>query len=288
MARHPSLTGDYFESLSAALSAAGIAQPTLVIDRARLDRNVDTLAGHLPEGMGYRIVAKSLPCMALIRHIRARAGTDRLMTFNLEMLLQIAREMPEAEQLLGKPLPVAAARRFYAEASADANVIWLVDTPERLAQYIDLAREISVPMAIALEVHVGLHRGGFDAGDVLKQAVETINASNHVSFSGLMGYEPHLAKMPEKGGLRQTAAESAWRIFAQAKVSSGYHEGIMRVSQRYHGRFSTPPAARPTGFTGTRASRMKFPPDRFWSNRRISTPTCSRTTCRRVSSRRRR
>ncbi|WP_300379185.1 alanine racemase [Henriciella sp.] len=219
----------YFASLSSALSEAGIAQPTLIVDRARLIRNIDTLTGHLPEGMGYRIVAKSLPSMPLLHHIRARTGTDRLMTFNLQMLLQIAREMPEADQLLGKPMPVAAARRFYEEADRTAKVQWLIDTPERLSQYIELAKDLSTPLNLVLELDVGLHRGGFKADERLRDAVEAIKTSNHVTFSGLMGYEPHIAKMPEKGGLRGKVIEHAWDIYARAKVLSGCGDGVAAV-----------------------------------------------------------
>lgn len=229
MSQSEPLTADYFASLSAALVKAGIAQPTMIIDRARLDQNIDTLMGHLPDGMGYRIVAKSLPSMPLIRHIRARTGSDRLMTFNLQMLLQIAREMPEADQLLGKPMPVTAARRFYEETDRHAKVQWLIDTPDRLAQYIELAKDIATPLNLVLELDVGLHRGGFGADEGLKKAVETINTSNHVTFAGLMGYEPHIAKMPEKGGLRGKVIEHAWDIYAHAKVLSGCEGGVTTV-----------------------------------------------------------
>ena len=103
----------YFLDVQKALIAAGIAQPTMVVDKARLNANIDTLKGFLPVGMNYRIVAKSLPSLGLIQHIRERTGTDRLMTFNLPMLLEISQAMPEANQLLGKPLPVVAARHYF-------------------------------------------------------------------------------------------------------------------------------------------------------------------------------
>lgn len=215
----------YFRKLQVALDEAGIAQPVLIIDRERLDHNIDTLMHDLPEGMGYRIVAKSLPSLPLIRHIRARTGTDRLMTFNLEMLLELAREMPDANQLLGKPMPVQAARRFYETMPADARVQWLVDTPQRLNQYMALAEELSLPLDLVLEIDVGLHRGGFGADEALAVAVESLKTSNHVRFSGLMGYEPHLAKLPEKGGLRETAKASAWDIYRKARDLSGCAEG---------------------------------------------------------------
>ena len=231
MAGSEGLGADYFATLSGALHNAGIAQPTLVVDRARLNHNIDTLVADLPEGMGYRVVAKSLPSVPLLKHVCARAGTARLMTFNLQMLLQIAREMPEADQLLGKPMPVAAARRFYAEAPAGANVQWLVDTQERLAQYVALAEELSQPLRIVIELDIGLHRGGFGADDALGQAVETLNASNQVSFAGLMGYEPHVAKMPEKRGLRDAALTHAWRVYDEAMEIAGAGEGATPQSE---------------------------------------------------------
>ncbi|MEE2879571.1 MAG: DSD1 family PLP-dependent enzyme, partial [Pseudomonadota bacterium] len=52
-----------------------------------------------------------------------------------------------------------------------------------------------------------------------------IRGSNHVQLAGLMGYEPHIAKMPEKGGLRRTALDSAWGIFAKAQRLAGAGEG---------------------------------------------------------------
>ena len=212
------LDGAYFGRVQDALNAAGIGQPTLIVDRERLNANIDTFMGHLPEGMGYRIVAKSLPSLKLLSHIRARTGTDRLMTFNLAMLLEIAREMPDAHQLLGKPLPVAAARTFYAHAPKGARVQWLVDTPERLDQYMALADELSLAMDVVLEIDVGLHRGGFAADEALKSAAERLRASNTARFAGLMGYEPHIAKMPERHDLRRKAAGYSRDIYRQARV----------------------------------------------------------------------
>jgi D-serine deaminase-like pyridoxal phosphate-dependent protein len=219
----------YFDQLQAALNAAGIAQPTLVIDRERLDRNIETFKGHLPEGMGYRMVAKSLPSLPLLQRIRDMTGTDRVMTFNLDMLIEIARAMPGADQLLGKPMPVAAARKFYALAPKEAKVQWLVDTPERLAQYLDLAEDLSIHLQIVFELDVGLHRGGFAADETLEYAWQTLDASNRASFAGLMGYEPHIAKMPEKHGLRDKAKEFAWKTYEQAKVQTRCNSGAETV-----------------------------------------------------------
>ncbi len=210
----------YFMELQAALTRAGIATPTLVIDKNRLDANIDALNGSLPEGMGYRIVTKSLPSQKLIRHIAERTGTNRLMTFNLPMLIAQSRAEPNADQLLGKPLPVVAARRFLETVQSpemQARVQWLIDTPERLAQYASLASEMGAVMRISLEIDVGLHRGGFRAQEEIISAVKAIDAHPNLNFSGLMGYEAHVSGHPEILGLRERALQDSWSKYSAAK-----------------------------------------------------------------------
>lgn len=218
---HSGPRADYFLGLQAALKSAGIATPTLVIDRARLNQNIDTLKSHLPSGMGYRIVAKSLPSLGLLSHIRKRAQTDRLMTFNQPMLNALSAAMPEASQLLGKPLPVQAVQNYFrmlpAELSFSAdNIQWLVDTPQRLAQYSELAVSLGRVFQINLELDVGLHRGGFEPGSDLQTVLETIHASDHLNFAGFMGYEPHLPSLPEALGWRARAKKGAWDKYGAA------------------------------------------------------------------------
>lgn len=211
----------YFLDVQAALVAAGIATPTLVIDRARLNANIDTLISHLPDGMGYRIVAKSLPSLGLIDHIRKRAKTDRLMTFNLPMLSELSQRMPEANQLLGKPLPVRAAKTYFETLPADADgaeerVQWLIDTTDRLAQYDALAATLGRSLRVNLELDVGLHRGGFEPGAELQAALDAIKASPNLEFAGYMGYEPHIPALPTTLGWRDKALKGAWNIYQAA------------------------------------------------------------------------
>ncbi len=211
----------YFLTLQEALKTAGICTPTLVIDRERLNANIDALRGHLPPGMGYRIVAKSLPSLDLIGHIAARAGTDRLMTFNLPMLLDLSVAMPDASQLLGKPLPVQAAANYFAQlpaeaASAAANIQWLIDSPERLKQYSDLAAQTGQTLAINVELDVGLHRGGMEPGPALGSLLQAINVDPSLRFSGFMGYEPHIPSLPTTLGWRDKALKGAWKTYREA------------------------------------------------------------------------
>ncbi|WP_417483875.1 alanine racemase [Maricaulis salignorans] len=211
----------YFLNLQSALIEAGITTPTLVVDKARLNANIDTLMAALPAGMGYRIVTKSLPSPGLIEHVRQRSGTHRLMTFNLPMLKSLMTRMPDTDQLLGKPLPVAAAATCFdgSDAAPDGaaqRVQWLIDTPARLAQYGELAASRDVVLRINIELDVGLHRGGFVAGETLRTALETLRDNPNLRFAGFMGYEPHIPALPKAFGLRDRARASAWRAYNEA------------------------------------------------------------------------
>lgn len=209
---------NYYERLSTALRDAGVFQPTLLIDLDRLDANIELLKASLPGGMAFRIVAKSLPCSPLLRYICSRTGTNRFMTFNLPMLLTLAHTEPDADQLLGKPLPAAALRRFLDRAplQSKARVRWLVDTPARLSQYQEVSEALDEPLRIVLELDVGLHRGGFEPGEALKRVMTQLRDSNRLRFDGFMGYEAHVGAMPKALGVQERAMKAAWAIYAEA------------------------------------------------------------------------
>lgn len=209
---------EYFADLQGALRRAGLFRPTLVIDRARLAHNIGRLKAHLPKNKHYRIVAKSLPSLKLIETVRAATGTDRLMVFHQPFANFIAAQMSDAQLLFGKPKPAGAAQRFLAQqrnAAFDpaAQVEWLVDTPQRLAEYAMLARAQQAeglgPLKINLELDVGLHRGGLRSAQAVAEAVRAIEAEPALRFSGVMGYEAHASKIPEfLGGPRGALAKS--------------------------------------------------------------------------------
>jgi D-serine deaminase-like pyridoxal phosphate-dependent protein len=216
------LFASYFQQLQQALANAGLAEPVLIIDRDRLDTNIASLKAMLPEGMAYRIVAKSLPCAKLLEYIAAHTETHRIMSFNTNMVMQLLALMPEANQLLGKPIPVRALRRTLDEASTQTRsqlqhqVQWLIDTPARLVEYAELAMSADIQLQINLEIDVGLHRGGLEPGADLEASVKTIHQSNNLTLAGLMGYEPHLTKLPNIAGWPKRAKQGAADQFQQA------------------------------------------------------------------------
>jgi D-serine deaminase-like pyridoxal phosphate-dependent protein len=207
----------YFAGLSAALHRAGIAQPTLVIDRQKLAANIKAIdlvtgAGNLP----VRVVVKSLPALELINLVATSLSSDRFMVFNGATLREIVQHKPKADVLLGKPLPATQVQAFYQqpESRIGAGPQWLVDTPSHLVEYAQIAHAAGVQMRVNFEIDVGLHRGGFNDEGLLAQAVKQAQADAHLTVGGLMGYDPHVPKTIDP----QSAFAASQKIYAGAKA----------------------------------------------------------------------
>lgn len=207
----------YFARLNRMLKRDGPGRPVMLVDTARMRHNVDALAGSVGPDKTYRVVVKSLPSVPLLAQVMDRAGTDALMVFHQPFLNAVADNFPDADALLGKPMPVAAARTFYDKLDsrgydAARRVQWLIDTPERLLQYQALARELGVKMRINVEIDVGLHRGGLPEPEALQALLQVIQADpEHLALSGLMGYEPHLTGL--EADLNHPAVQSVLSIY---------------------------------------------------------------------------
>ncbi|MES2090328.1 MAG: alanine racemase [Pseudomonadota bacterium] len=221
----------YFATLSKALTSAGLAMPTLVLDIERLRANAARVTANIGGRMALRLVNKSLPCLSLLDELSKLTGTQRQMVFSLPYLQLLSKDRPDSDVLMGKPLPVAAAARFYQTLSPSGfdparQLQWLVDTPERLAEYRQLARERQQPMRLNFEIDVGLHRGGAADVDTLTTMARLLNDEPLLQWSGLMGYDAHTEKIPEVMGQRQRARQHALDTYRQ------YHEAMQSLSTR--------------------------------------------------------
>lgn len=191
----------YFIDVSKALDGDQRSGPTLVVDRQRMLANIETLKSHVAGRFDYRVVAKSLPSLPLLETVMRASGSRRLMLFHQPFINEVAAAVPDADILLGKPMPVAAAHNFYRDFRGGGfepgrQLRWLVDTPERLADYGALADSLGQDMQVCIELDVGLHRGGVNDDDALVRMLEQFRDARHLNFCGFMGYEPHIVKMP--------------------------------------------------------------------------------------------
>lgn len=188
----------YFAHLNQLLKHAGPGRPVMLVDLERVDANIDRIVESVGKSKRYRVVVKSLPSVALLKHVMERAATDALMVFHQPFLNAVAIAFPGADVLLGKPMPVAAVKTFYRELGKTKfeparQVQWLVDSNARLLQYQSFARQMGLKLLVNFEIDVGLHRGGFASPEAIDSALATVAADpEHLRVSGLMGYEAHL------------------------------------------------------------------------------------------------
>ncbi len=192
---------DYFRGLTDELREAGLARPTMLVDLDRLDANIAQVREIIRDPFEYRVVAKSLPSRRLLEYIMGQAKTDRLMAFHQPFLSELAEKAPRTDVLIGKPMPITAAHRFYRHYRRGAfnpahQLQWLIDSPARMKQYADLATATRVDMRINIEIDVGLHRGGVQNTDDFVAILQMIDDNPRLQFSGLMGYDPHVTKLP--------------------------------------------------------------------------------------------
>ncbi len=191
----------YFAGLQNALRTAGLAWPCIIVDRDRLKRNAARLNDLISSRMNLRLVEKSLPVPELLDTVLPLVNSQSLMVFHEPQLRQVTARFPTLDLLIGKPLPVLAAKHFYTHRPESAfnperQLQWLVDTPQRLAEYAALADALNIKMRVNIEVDVGLHRGGVATPDQLETLLTQLDAHPQLECSGLMGYDAHVGKLP--------------------------------------------------------------------------------------------
>jgi D-serine deaminase-like pyridoxal phosphate-dependent protein len=165
----------------------------------------------------------------------------------------------DVDILLGRPATVEAAARTFVTLEerhpGDSNpansVRWLVDTTERLAQYRDFADERGSTINIAVEIDVGLRRGGAIDEDELLAMLSIIDESSRLRFTGFMGYEGHVPFAPTGANPDREFAEVQRRYDDFVRAGSEafpalfegplvYNSGGSRTYHRYTDDLQTP------------------------------------------------
>ena len=248
-----------FGPLTAAVREAADGLPCALIDLDNLDANIDKVIARLGARQQLRLVVKSLPSLDLLHYAMARARTNRLMAFHaphIPVILADARSRrtfaattsartgaragagavgvsdgAELDFLMGKPVSARAAAAVIRVAPQAARVVqWLIDTPQRLAGYVALARTLGQPLRVSVEIDVGLRRGGAaseaELGDLLR---EVRAQSRYVEFVGLMGYDGHVPHAPPVLGGGMTKGDAVQRTFDSSVAAYARYVDVARA-----------------------------------------------------------
>ena len=188
----------YFNGLNGQLKQVGSGAPRMILDLDCLDHNLELVKSYSDEIKPVRLVVKSLASLPLLDYCMTRLNSGRLMVFDVSFLEQVIKKWPGVHVLLGKPIPIRAMAKVYRGLPGHdlANVVWLVDSLPRFRQISELASELNKNISVAIEIDIGLRRGGVESMVDFAELVRTVKSCNHCQLRGLMGYDPHLAKIP--------------------------------------------------------------------------------------------
>lgn len=188
----------YFSQWQTQLQREGDGVPCTLIDLPRVDHNTAQVRALWPARHALRLAVKSLPCLALLQRVSATLATERFMVFHPAHLRPLFDAFSQADVLFGKPLPTRAVELALDSMSADEidKTRWLIDTPDRGRALAALARRRGLELRVALEVDIGLHRGGASSLDEIQALRAVFERGSGVRFAGLMGYDGHLGRVP--------------------------------------------------------------------------------------------
>ena len=216
----------YFQQLTQDLKQQGTGTPQLILDLAWYQHNLDIVQAKLPPQLKPRLVVKSLSSTELLQFTSEKLNTQRFMVFHLPHLREIIGAFEQADILLGKPMPVHAVQRFYQSLfgqkglHTQVNIQWLIDSQARLEQYLQLAQSLNLCLNVNIEIDVGLHRGGVSSQE---QFVAMLNLIQQhpldLKFSGLMGYDAHVAKLPKILKSPEKSYQQSQQIYQQFKMT---------------------------------------------------------------------
>ena len=233
------MQSNYFQQLTQELKRQGTGTPQLILDLKTYQRNLDYVQSKLPAKLKPRLVVKSLASIQLLKLASEKLNTQRFMVFHLPHRAEMIGTFPQADILLGKPMPIQAVKSFYQtlsdpnKASDQASIQWLIEEVERLKQYLQLAQSLNICLNVNIEIDVGLHRGGVQTQQQFIALMKLIqhNAA-YLKLSGLMGYDAHVAKLPkilkspEKSYQQSQQIYQQYKTMIQQQFPNLWHEGL--------------------------------------------------------------
>jgi len=222
------ISGNYtpfFKRLNNTLQQHSRKIPFLLVDLDAVDHNIAAVKKMIPANADFRIVVKSLPSKELVAYTMQKSDTKKLMVFHQPFLSKLSKDADETmDVLMGKPMPVQTAAYYYKTLKTSngfnpaIQLQWLVDTKQRVLEYIQLAKKEELQLLLNIEIDVGLHRGGFNNLADLAAALQLISENKkHVRFSGFMGYDPHVVKVPSLLLSREKAFENMRTFYNECK-----------------------------------------------------------------------
>jgi D-serine deaminase-like pyridoxal phosphate-dependent protein len=203
--------------------ARGGGRPVLLLDLAALDRNTSVIAGFArAQRWSVRPALKCFRSPGLTAYVLARLPAPRGLVFELAEVDAIVAAAPPGTDLMGGyPPTLGELEAYLAERPRRQRrhrLRILVDSVDLLQELARLARRTPrrLPLEVALELDVGMGRGGVSVGDAeeMRACLRILRRNrSRLRLTAVLGYDGHatLTGDPEYRRLVATRAQAAYR-----------------------------------------------------------------------------
>ena len=201
-ARRPAIGADgtpmELPALARLAKQLGGGYPVLILDLAALDRNTRVVTSFAREqGWAVRPALKSFRSPRLTAYLLRRLPEPRGLVFNLYEVDPIVAAAPAGVDLMGGYPPTVGELRAYLSRRGPRKrhrVRILVDSVPLLEELARLARRTRrrLPLDVALELDVGMGRGGMNEPGELAAAIEILRREkSRLRLGAVLGYDGH-------------------------------------------------------------------------------------------------
>lgn len=215
--------------------------PAALVDLDALERNVDTIVEPVRRaGKTLRVASKSIRCVDLLRRVMARGGDVMrgVMAFS-PVEASFLVEQGFRDILIAYPTSQPSDAARIAEANrAGARVAVVADCEHHRLLLEEAAAQAGtrIPVIVDVDVsyrpfgpvHVGVRRSPLHTAERVVWLAEDVRDSPHLELAGLMGYEAHIAGLPDdsrvkplldgpKRALKQVASEPVRALRAELR-----------------------------------------------------------------------
>lgn len=223
------------------MKVSEIDTPALLLDLDAMERNLEKMARFFSGGTRLRPHYKNHKCPELARRQIARGAIGLTCATLSEAEALVANDIDHI--LISSEIAGAPRIRRFIQLARSADVMAVVDNPDTAAAIGTAARNARCRPGLLVNVNVGQNRTGAKPGVPVLDLARRI-AEEGMKFRGLMGYEGHVAHMPE-GAEKISAYDLAMRALMNTKrllEENGFTVGIVS-----------------TGGTGTYHLSRRFP-----------------------------
>lgn len=201
----------------------GAGSPRLFLDLAALDQNTKVIVDFArANGWGVRPALKSFRSPQLVAYVLQRLPEPRGLVFSLGEVDALIRRAPAGTDLmLGYPPTVGELADFLARPAPRGQrrhaLRLLVDSVPLMEELGRLARTTRrrLPLDFALELDVGLGKGGIGSRDELRGCIEVLRAGgDRLRLGAVLGYDGH-ATLNGNAAYRKLVAEQAQAAYRE-------------------------------------------------------------------------